>query len=190
MSVSAVQLRDGRVAHFCADGMKRLQGLSLRLNGASQYVETSVKLNGRWRTVLAHRLVIDAQPGQVVDHINGDRLDNRLSNLRIVSHRQNATNRAGFGAVESAGVRRNGDQFVAFVNPNGRQIYLGSYTTEEEAASAYRAAASVVFGQYSRSHAEAGDHSALERVIQMKRDQINRLQDEINQLTVGGRNAG
>ena len=42
--------------------------------------------------VRLHRWILDAQPGQTADHINGDRLDNRRANLRVVSHSLNILN--------------------------------------------------------------------------------------------------
>lgn len=52
-----------------------------------------------------HRFLTDAPRGMDVDHINGDRLDNRRTNLRIVSHRHNMENRKGANSNSTTGVR-------------------------------------------------------------------------------------
>jgi len=49
-------------------------------------------IDGKKITVRLHRLIIDAKPGEIVDHINRNKLDNRLENLRIVSFIENIHN--------------------------------------------------------------------------------------------------
>lgn len=71
----------------------------------------------------------------VVDHINGNRIDNRRENLRIVTqiensqHNSNGTNLSGF-----RGVRPNGNRWQAFAKINYKFHALGTYDTPEEAA--------------------------------------------------------
>lgn len=52
---------------------------------------------GAVRAILMHRLLLSPSPGLEVDHINGDRLDNRRANLRVVTHAQNMQNRSPNG---------------------------------------------------------------------------------------------
>ena len=87
-----------------------------------------------------HRVAFEIMTGRKphkVDHINGDRTDNKWSNLREVSDEQNARNMGvqrhrGTGVM---GVRmtRNGN-FAAHIRLDGRQIHLGTFKTIEEAA--------------------------------------------------------
>ncbi len=78
-----------------------------------------------------------------IDHINGDKVDNRLENLRLVSHGENLqnirkpmrNNTSGF-----LGVCRSGGKFMATISVNGKSLNLGSFDKPEAAHAAYVAA--------------------------------------------------
>lgn len=106
----------------------------------------------RW--VRMHRLIMNAPDHLVVDHINGDGLDNRRVNLRLATQQQNIFNRkkdydntSGFKGVEC----RTADMGLrcrARIRVNGKMIYLGTYGSAEEAARVYDAAAIEYYGEF------------------------------------------
>lgn len=108
---------------------------------AKKYYEK--KINGkrkRW-VVHMHRLIMGAEKGQIVDHINQDKLDNRRSNLRFADKSLNAMNsKKASGRTGLRGVIINtqkGKPFMARITQYGRQIHLGRFNTAEEAHEAY-----------------------------------------------------
>jgi hypothetical protein len=96
---------------------------------------------------LAHRLawlyMTGEWPAHQIDHVNGDRADNRFCNLREATNQENAhnrhklrkNNRSGF-----AGVRRENKRWLAEIKVNYKPIRLGLFDTLEEAHEAYKEA--------------------------------------------------
>jgi hypothetical protein len=98
------------------------------------------------RSVLMHRLIMKPPPGKVVDHKNGNGLDNRRCNLRICNQAQNLCNRGPFGKTcpKFKGVSPRGDKWVAGV---GKE-YLGLFNNDVEAAKARDRRAREVYGEH------------------------------------------
>lgn len=112
------------------------------------------------RKVRMHRLIAAAVDGQVVDHINGYGLDNRVDNLRHVTHSQNHGNqeKRRRGASTSKGVSfdRKRQKWVAKICVNHKTRNLGRFDSEAKAAQAYREEAVRVFGPYAIQNSRFG----------------------------------
>ena len=109
-------------------------------------------INGRRRL---HRVVLGITDAKVsIDHINGDKLDNRKSNLRIVTASQNQMNakKRCKGTSKYKGVSWNSTflKWNAVVYKNKKAVFCRYFKTEDEAAKAYNAAALTHFGEYAR----------------------------------------
>lgn len=106
-----------------------------------------------------HHAMACADVGQLVDHINGDGLDNRRANLRVCSRRDNNCNASKAPGKSSRykGVSLSYGKWRAAIRggpvmPNGwrKGIVLGYFSDEEDAARAYDAAAVRYFGEFAR----------------------------------------
>lgn len=106
------------------------------------------------KTIWMHRLVKDAPSGVLVDHKDGNGLNNRRSNLRFATQQQNAVNRGPSAANRTGykGVVACGGQFQAQIQRHGVLRQLGVYDTAEEAACAYNAAAIRADGEFARAN--------------------------------------
>lgn len=112
----------------------------------------------RWGAcVFLHRLILSPAPEMDVDHINGDTLDNRRTNLRLATRSQNlANNRRALGAVGLRGVTRttSGEKNPFKTQFRGR--FLGTFSDAISAAKAYDAAATKEFGEFAKTNASLG----------------------------------
>lgn len=116
------------------------------------YAARTVHRDGKTTTVLMHRFLLGAQPGQTVDHIDGNRLNNTRANLRLVTPIQNQQNRKITTRSRSGfkGVTASGSRWLARIHVDGRQIHLGYHDTAQQAALTYDHAARRFFGRYAR----------------------------------------
>lgn len=102
---------------------------------------------------------IDLPDGKMVDHINGNRTDNRLCNLRVVDMHQNACNSLLTGGKKLVnghlprGVVPSSSfgKFSSRIRHRGMAITLGTFLTPEEARAAYEAKAIELRGEYHKS---------------------------------------
>lgn len=123
-------------------------------NGRHWYSHKSIVKNGRQYTLFMHRFITDAPTGMQVDHVNGDTLDNRRSNLRLCTPSENQQNRGRPISNSSGykGVRKDGNRWCAAIMVNGKYFHLGSFAEPVEAAHAYDSAARRHFGEYAKTN--------------------------------------
>ena len=102
-----------------------------------------------------HREVLAPPPGLLVDHVNGDRLDNRRINLRLATHSENAANskdrprRSGYRGVYP---HKPTGRWIAQISIAGRVRHLGIYDDPVAAAQAYDQAARRQWGPFARTN--------------------------------------
>lgn len=116
------------------------------------YAANVRRVNGRNTTVYLHRLIVGAQRGQIVDHRDGDTLNNTRANLRIGTQAQNMAN-AGMRPQNTSGYigvtwRRDTEKWQAQIQVKGKCINLGSYDDPKEAAEARAKYARSVHGEW------------------------------------------
>ena len=157
-----IPLTQGRVAIVDRADLDKLAGLTWRavcLNG-HWYAQTSIP--GVEQPVFMHRYLTDCPAGKLVDHADGDGLNNRRANMRVCTHTENMWNQraqaTGRKVSRFKGVtwKPRGKPWAAAIQQRGERLYIGSYRTEEEAARAYDAAAKVFHGRFACTNAGMG----------------------------------
>lgn len=118
------------------------------------YAARSVGGRRNKKILFMHRLILNTPEDKFTDHINGNKLDNRRKNLRHCTHQQNMSNmknRIG-GTSKYKGVywHKGGKKWAANVTVNYKNIHLGLFVSEIEAASAYNEAALQYFKEFAK----------------------------------------
>ena len=125
-------------------------------------IRNSKSENGKRRSILLHRVIMNTPEELEVDHISGNELDNRKINLRNVNDTQNGRNKrvfktnilgikgVSFQKYSSKSKTPKKNPFVATICINKRNKFLGSYKTILEASNAYKKAAGYYFGEYGK----------------------------------------
>lgn len=98
-----------------------------------------------------HKMIMGRYEGYVIDHINRDKLDNRFTNLRICTQKENSYNRSRPKNAKSIykGVRKqNKTKWMATITKDGKKHEIKDIATEKEAAKMYDLMAEELFGKF------------------------------------------
>ncbi len=114
---------------------------AIRNNGYREGTRLKVRMS---------REIMNAPAGLEVDHINGHTLDNRQSNLRICTHKENTWNKKKkFGKSKYRGVHKHSvNKWRARISINGKRFCLGLFDNELDAHIAYDKKARELYGEY------------------------------------------
>lgn len=138
------------------DGIYNLvQQYKWRCVGAGYVSRNIVLKSGKQKTLYLHRYIMNAGKDQYVDHINGDKLDNRKINLRFCTPQQNHFNRPkskGKFTSKYKGVSyaKNMKKWRARIRIDRKETLLGYFTSEFEAFKAYKKASINYHKEFSR----------------------------------------
>lgn len=119
------------------------------------------RINGKYTYL--HQVVLARKLGGIpldreTDHVNGNKLDNRRENLRAVTSSQNKMNRDKYPRTSSryigvsymGGTHKRRKHWRAYVKVAGKQIAIGYFLTQEQAARARDKVALLLYGEYGR----------------------------------------
>jgi hypothetical protein len=125
-----------------------------KCNPGTYYAYSSFFYGKKSRIMAMHRLITGFRCG-LVDHINGNGLDNRKSNLRVCTASQNQMNKKKYqrkkpttSIYKGVFLEKRSGQWIAYIRKNKKSIRIGMFKSEALAAKAYDEAAIEHFGEY------------------------------------------
>lgn len=152
-NICHIPLQDGTIAICDADRIHEVntRSWSRRKDNSRNHNIVHAGINRKIISIYKF-LYPDCPPGMVIDHINGNRLDNRSCNLRFCSKMNNSRNQKKRvdSRVQYKGVTYRRNRYEARIGINYKRINIGSYKTAEEAARAYDIKAKELHGEFAR----------------------------------------
>ena len=155
-AVKAITLPTGQRVIIDAEDYDKVSGYARSYKKGTRegvaYASTTKMRNGKRKSYLIHRVIMNAPKGLEVDHINGDGLDNRKQNLRLCNKSQQTAN-TGLNRCNTSGYKgvsfcSRENKWRSYITHNSKFRSLGYYETKEEAALAYNEAARGYFGEF------------------------------------------
>jgi hypothetical protein len=131
--------------------------------GSKGYRTITIKKRRYYEHRIAWYMMTSEDPtGFEIDHINGDKSDNRFCNLRLATSKANKAN-CGLAKSNSSGfkgVHRFRDKWIASITYDRKLIHLGVHECPQKAAAAYDAKAVELFGEYALTNAQLQEVAA------------------------------
>ena len=124
---------DGKLIRKTKSGRFKIGTISEGYDNSTGYMRTMFNKK-RYKT---HRLIWIYHYGDIasnmqIDHINGNKIDNRIENLRVVNNQQNS-----FNSHNTKGYSIKNGKYQAEIKINGKSKYLGLFSNEIDARNAY-----------------------------------------------------
>ena len=143
------------------DDLERVSSIRWRVNHKGiekhnlAYFQGNIHMNGKYTTIRLHRYIMGCATGdgKIVDHINGNTLDNRKQNLRICTVSENSMNKKvrcdSVSGIKGVAFRHN--KWLATIVAEGKPLHLGYFMTKEEAIEAYAEASKKYHKEFGRT---------------------------------------
>ena len=143
-----------------------------RMGRKQKYAATTCRDNGKKKLNTMHRMIMKAVKGQMIDHINGDGLDNRKENLRFCTKSQNAAN-AMLSLGNKSGVKgvywdKQRKKWHAQIVVRRKTIALGRYTSLIEATEYRDKMAKKLHGEHARTNKDLAININLLDAVHVK----------------------
>lgn len=152
VDMKTIPLTQGKVALVDDEDFEELSKYNWHNAGRYAVRHTSRKSPGGRKTVFMHRQIMNAPSGKQVDHKNGNRYDNRKSNLRFSTQLQNCwnactrkDNKTGYKGVH---YRPKSKDFVVYISVNKKRIHLKTYRNIDDAIKARKEAELKYHGEF------------------------------------------
>jgi hypothetical protein len=165
-----IKLTQGKVALVDDEDYDELRRYrwSAAKKGNTYYVRRGGNSKRGIKQIIMHRIIIGAKDDDFVDHRDGNALNNQKINLRICKPQQNSWNSKphcnSLSKYKGVTLRANASlkkRWRAGIEINGKNIHLGDYYTEEEAALAYDKAAIKRQGEFARLNVNGDEYGYL-----------------------------
>lgn len=150
-----IPLTQGKTALVDDEDYDELSRYNWFYQGKYAARHTKIADNSKKKIIYMHHAIVGQKTGLEVDHVSGQRLDNRKENLRHVTHAQNLYNK-GLRVKETSsqfkgvGWSKHFEKWRARIIINRKDIHLGLFDIEKDAATAYNNAATELYGEYAR----------------------------------------
>lgn len=147
--IGYIELTKGKYAMVDQEDFNLVKSISWCLSSHGYARNTTIRTS-------MHRFILQPEDNQHVDHINGNTLDNRRSNLRISTREQNMWNSVKHqrGKVTSKykGVwyRSDRKKWTSQIRANGKVYFIGDFDNEHEAALAWNNKSMKLHGEYAK----------------------------------------
>ena len=154
-----IKLTQGKYALVDDDQFLKLSkykwGFQIVYKGITKigYVYTSTYNKGKKSRIYMHRMIMNAPKNRLVDHINHNTLDNRLSNLRLCTNAQNQFNEKiktinKTSKYKGVHLHKKTNSWYSNIVYMGKDYFLGSFVSEREAAKAYDKKAKELYREF------------------------------------------
>jgi len=129
------------------------------LNQYTWHIGKGYAARARWlsdgdggKRIMMHRQIMSAQKGEIIDHIDRNRKNNQRSNLRICSYAENARNhkvlKCNKSGVTGVTWNKQNQKWIVIITINKERLYLGLYSSFEEAVNVRKKAEIEYFGEF------------------------------------------
>lgn len=150
--METIILPSGQEVFLDKEDYERLKGFRYYLHKKG-YAYRFTEESGKRKAVYLHHDVIGKQNGKVVDHINGIKLDNRRTNLRHITNRENIlkankTRTKGSSGYKGVSWNKTANAWSVNIVSSKKRYHIGFFQDEKVAAYAYNHSAKEMFGEF------------------------------------------